>query len=109
MFELSQAYAGKFFVSHYGWPRAESLMLTMALLTTGHRGMKGRRLTLQETRIVRMANDTTRRRDTLNGSMTGSAIMFKKGMSLRERPWTGHALPGHCVQNARFDSAGMNF
>jgi hypothetical protein len=54
--------------------------------------MKCSGLPLEEDVIVRMADDAVGRLNAVNRGVTGTALLFKERMGVREWPWTDEAL-----------------
>lgn len=69
--------------------------------------MERRRLPLQKGLVVGVANNAVAGFDTLNGRVTGRAVMFQKPVRLGERTGTGHALPSRFAQHSGAFAAGM--
>jgi hypothetical protein len=67
-------------------------VLDMAFSTAADIRMKGSGLPLEEDVIVRMADDAVGRLNAVNRGVTGTALLFKERMGVREWPWTDEAL-----------------
>ncbi len=85
----------------------KTAMFAVALAATAHVGVKGRRLALQERRIVRVADDAVGRLDSFDGRVAGRAVVFQKLVALGERTGAGHPLPGRFVKYPGALASGM--
>ena len=90
--DLLQADAREGGVIHLRRARDSALVFEMAHGTRADVAVKGARLALQKGFVVRVAEGAVLRLDAFHRRVARGAVVFEKGMRLREIPRTGRAL-----------------